>query len=361
MKLRPIEQRLEAVLPLLTDRFTDEVALASVTAAGTTATATTSEAHGLDVGQSVAVVGVAAPVAIASATRAGEVLTVTTSTDHDLTERWFPAVTLAGDEFSGEFPLLTVPNRRTFTVEVPDSGPVAAVGPHELTEPLSYRGYSGVVTVTSTPTDSTFTYELPQALTLPGVGLNMRVVVGARIYSAINIERALAVFEGREFDGLPAGQLALFVTGAGTQANRDRTALNDGVSSAGVSGDNRQQFLQSVVCVVCQRVTHDLSGADAWDAMQDTARLVIQALAGWAPATEYARDSGAKLRFVSHDVLQYDSAVYAHVVEFQKLGEISNEDLEIEPNTVAFRDIIGTITAAGPLSMTIDLDEEPLP
>ena len=140
--------------------------------------------------------------------------------------------------------------------------------------------------------------------------------------------------------------------------------MNDGVSSAGVSGDNRQKILQAVSCVVFQKVSKDTSGANAADDMQDIARYIIGVLAGWSPSDiGFAVDSGNKLRFVSHGLLGYDSAIYSHIIEFQLLGDISNEDLDIVPANVAFRDIALSITndqGNQVLSATVNLDDKPL-
>lgn len=368
MKARDIERRLQEQLPLLTDRFTDETSLLSITASGLTATATTAAAHGLSTGQKVLIAGTDAPVAIATIDRVGATATAVTSQDHDLTENYIdqPSVTLSGSvesEFNGTFNLLTVPNRRTFTFEIADAGPVSATGSPLLDSPGLPFGYNGLITITDTPTATTFEYTLTQALPEDASGDNMRVIIGVRIHAAITAERAIQVFESKDLNNIGSGELALFAVLGDVQVNRDRSALNDGVSSAGVSGDNRQKIFQSASCVVFQKVTNDASGADAGDDMQDIARFIIGVLAGWSPGDGYAVQSGNKLRFVSHGLLGYDSAIYSHIIEFQLLGDISNEDLKIVPQNVAFRDIAFSFTndqGDQVLSATVDLDDEPL-
>lgn len=369
MKARDVEKRLQERLPLVTDRFTREQSLDSIIASGTTATATTFTSHGITTGNKVLIAGTSAPVAIDTITRVGTVATATTLEDHDLTQNYIdqPTVTLSGSneaEFNGTFDLSTVPNRRTFTFPVADSGPTVATGAPQLDSPGLPFDYNGLVTVTSTPTADTFTYELTQPITLEAVGDNMRVIKGVRIHSAINAERAVAVFESKDLNNLENGELSLFVVNGDVTGNRDRSALNDGISSGGVSGDNRQVIFQALNCIVFQKVTNDTSGANAHDNMQDIARYIVGVLAGWSPDDiGWAVDSGNKLRFVSHGLLQYDSAIYAHLVEFQLQGDISNEDLDIVPDNVAFRDIEYTITndqGDQELTGSIDLDDEPI-
>lgn len=366
MKARDIEKRLENRLPIFTNRFTREIGIDSIIPSGATATVTTSGSHGLAVNKTVLIAGASAPIAIDSLTRVGNIATIVTVTDHDLTERFFPTVLLSGfneSEFNGELALLRVPNRRTFTIEVGDAGPIAGSGTPLLNEPGSPFGYNGRVKVTSVPTTSTFTYELPQALTEDAAGNNLRAVLGARIYSAINNPRADHVFESKDLNNLPDGDLAAFVILGPVAASRDRHTGNDGVSSAGVSGDNRQQILQSFSVIVKQKVTKQVSGATARDNMEDIAHIIIANLVGWTPGSGFAVESGSKIRFLSHEPLDYSTAIYSHIFDFELLADISNEDLQIMPTNVAFRSISFSFTnenGVQELSASINLDDEPL-
>lgn len=366
MKARDVESRLQEQLPLLTDRFTREQPLVSITASGTTATATTASAHRLSSADKVLIVGTEAPVAIASITRVDTIVTVITSIDHDLTEIHFPDVTLSGSveaEFNGTFALATVPNRRTFTFLVADSGPTTGTGTPILESPGLPLGYNGLVTLTGVPTPTTFTYELAEAIAENAVGANMRMVTGVRIHVAINADRSRAVFESKDIKNIADGELVLIVVLDEVTASRDRNSLNDGISSAGASGDNRQQVIQGVSCVVYQKVTKDTSGANARDSMEDIMGFIIRVLAGFAPANGFAVEAGNTLRFISHGVLEYDSTIYSHIIQFQLLADISTEDLDIEPFNVAFRDIALSFTneqGIQDITASIDLDDEPL-
>jgi hypothetical protein len=366
VKARDVEKRLEAKLPLFTDRFTREIAITSIVPAGTVATATTASAHGLSIGSTTFVAGALAPVEIATLSRAETIATVTTATDHDLTENFFTEVLLSGfneSEFNGTFQLLTVPNRQTFTILVADSGAATGTGTPLLEEPGSPFGYNGKVVVTGTPTTTSFTYDLPQALTEPATGANLRLIRGARIHSAISIDRAHQVFEPKDLNNLVEGELSAFVILGTVAASRDRSSFNDGISSAGVTGDNRQQVLENVSIVVMQKVTKHTSAATARDDMQDISRYIIGVLAGWSPGSGFANQEGNKLRFISHEPFEYTTAIYTHIVEFQLAGSISNEDLQITPDNIAFRDIaFSFINDQGvqELSANVNLDDQPL-
>ena len=366
MKARDIEKRLEDKLPLLTDRFTRQVVISSITPSGTVATATTASIHNLSVGNSVIIAGADAPIGITSLDRSSEIATIVTTTDHDLTERFFPSVLLSGfneSEFNGEFTLLRVPNRKTFTIAVADSGPASGTGSGILEEPGSPFGYNGRVKVTAVPSTVTFTYDLPVTLTEQATGDNLRAILGGRIYSAISIERADEIFEAKDLNGLAEGDLAAFVILGNVVASRDRNSLNDAVSSGGVTGDNRQQILMNATIVVKQKVTTQTSAANALDNMQDIGRHLINTLVGWSPGTGFAVESGNKLRFLNHGLLDYNTVIYSHIFEFELLSDISNEDLNIQPFNVAFRDIsFSFVNDKGiqELTANVNLDDEPL-
>lgn len=362
MKARDIEKRLEERVPILTDRFTREDSIVSITPAGLVATATTSVDHGLSIGKTVFIAGAFAPVAITSIDRVDEIATAVTTTDHDLTEGHFTEVELSGateSEFNGTFPLLTVPNRRTFTFTVADAGPTSGTGAMMLDGPGTAVGYNGKVTVATVPTTTTFTYALPSALTEAATGPNMRVIKGIRIHSAISLQRATHVFEKSDISG---DDLSAFVVLGATTASRDRRTLNDGVSSAQVGGDNKQQLLQALNVLVFQKVVDKTSGATPRDEMEDIARILIAVLVGFVPPSDFSTQTQEALRFVNHDIFEYTTATYSHLFEFQLREAIENEDLEITPENVAFRDILLTFTTDQgdqELIATIDLDAEP--
>ena len=365
MKARDIVLRLKTQLPLLTDRFTSEVVISSITASGTTATVTTAAAHGLVNGNKAVVAGTNAAVTISTITRVGTVATVVTSIDHDLTNDFVTAVVLSGAteaEFNGTFPLLDVQNRRQFTITVADSGPTSVTGSPVLQEPGLPFGYDGLQTVVNVLNSTSFTYTLTQALTEDAAGTNMRLVTDFRIRAAINADRARAIFTSRDVNSLELGELVLIVVLEDVISSRSRSSLNDGTFDGGISGSSRQQILETVSCIVFQKVTQQSSGATARDNMQDIARFIIKVLKGFSAGSGFATDTGS-LVFVTHDLLEYDTAIYSHRVQFELLGEIDTLDLDIVPLNVAFRDISFTITneqGDEPTITSIDLDEQPL-
>ena len=164
-------------------------------------------------------------------------------------------------------------------------------------------------------------------------------------------------------NNIALGKLAGFVVIGPMTVSRDRSSLNDGPSSAGFSGDARQQTLQELSVIVFQKVTESSSGGTPLDNMQDIARFIIKVLAGFRPPTNYAIRSDVPLRFLNHSVLEYDTGIYSHIVQFELLADIATEDLDKEPVSVAFRDIAMTLNnnlGDQDITAAIDLDDEPL-
>lgn len=362
MKAREVEQRLQETIPFLTDRFTQEVSIVSIVPSGSDATVTTITAHGLTVGENVLIVGASAPIKINSITRSGAVATATTDTDHDITLGFHLQVTLSGSvesEFNDTFTLFSSDNRREFQFVVADTGPTSATGSPLLEDPLSIFGYTGKIEVDTVPTTTTFTYTTEKDLSESAIGTDMRLVVGFRFYSAITLNRARDIFETKDID---QQGLTCFVVLGDSDVSRDRSALNDGVSSAPVTGSNRQQIITELNVAVFQKITESTSGADPRDDMKDIESAIIRVLAGWAPAVQFATDEGSKLRFVNSGVADTTSAIYSHLLIFQLLEVINEDDLNIVPRNVAFRDISGSIkTDQGDQELTVDinLDKEP--
>jgi hypothetical protein len=363
MKARDIEDRLQETLPLVTDRFTNEVSISTVVPSGTVATATTTAVHKLTTGDSVIVVGVNAPVPITSITRVGTIATVVTTLNHDLTEEWYDTATLSGAneaEFNGDFTLVgtKVSNRKTFTLAVADSGPTTGTGAMQLDSPGAPFGFNGKVIVTSTPSTTSFTYNLPQALTVTGTGDNARVVIGARIHAAITQERADDLYDTED-----SGDLTAFVVLSDTNASRDRNTRTDAVASGGVASDIRQPLIRGFDVLVFQKITESTSGANERDDMEDIGNDLRRVLCGWEPPTQLAVKSGNIVKFLSDGLRGYTTGIYSHMFSFELTEYMENSDLMIEPFNVAFRDIAAAMTndqGEQPLVLNINLDDVPL-
>ena len=197
MKAEDIIKQLQAVLPTLTDLFSETISVSALTRSGTTVTATTSIAHGLTTGTGVTIAGAESPTTIASLTFLDGIATAITTTSHDLTEGFqdgnatdSPLVAVFGAseaEYNGLNPLLSVPNRTSFTYSLTGDPTSPATGMPVLLENFN-AGYNGrhVITVIN-PT--TFTYQITQAPNSPAQG-TIEAHTSIRVSGAVNIEKA---------------------------------------------------------------------------------------------------------------------------------------------------------------------------
>lgn len=362
MKASDIIKQLQIVLPTVTDSFSTQIALQSVTPVGTTATAKTSVAHNLSIGDAVNVTNTFSPIGISSITRNGDTGTATTDTPHDITEGFFDSVTISGaneSEFNGTFSLVSAVNRKTFQFSMDDSGATVATGSMLLEDPPSPIGYNGLQVVTAIPQPDEFQYKLPIALTEPSVGSGV-VHSGVRVTGAATVNRAMQMYtEQANKDDMWA-----FAVLGETIASKDRNSRNDAVTSAAPGSDRRQQIYQNFSIFVFRPSASDLSGRSSRDDMEDVMVSLFKALLYWKAPPGLSADNGMGVVFVSHAFQEYDTATYIQEFQFQLVLDISRSDTVDDSLNVAFRDIdltMGTNLGTEKLTSNINLDDKPLP
>jgi len=352
--------QLQKFLPKFTDKFSSNIAIASITSSALLATATTSAAHGLSTGNVVNIVGALSPVAITSISRSGTVATVTTTDNHDLTDKVFPTVTLSGTSeaiFNGTFTFLNQVNRKTFTFTVADSGATIATG-GQLEDPGAAGGYDGLVAVTVIST-TVFTYALILVQSSAAIVTNAQVRQAIRITGAVDLDRAKVMYTKQSTDDFWA-----FVILEDVIVSKDRHGFNDANSSEGSSGSRRQQIIQPFIVIVYAPATDDLSGRLVRDDMEAIAPAMYQSLVQFKPDTGLAEGANMGVTFVGSGTIEYATAYYAYGFRFELLANIENADTIEHSFDVAFRDIsltMSTNLGTGILTASLDLDDEPLP
>jgi hypothetical protein len=195
MKASSIISQLSVLLPQLTDKFTTDVDVLSVTRSGTEMTVVCKEQHGLEVGQAFAVTGTDVPIAISSLTRSGAVGTLVTATNHDLTSAIATSIRITGateSEFNGTFVRTNIVNRKTITFVMADSGAVTATGSPILRDAESkLRDYNTTYEVDDVIDAATFKFT-HSVTGLPDPNGSIVIRTNPRISSGINIERIVA-------------------------------------------------------------------------------------------------------------------------------------------------------------------------
>jgi hypothetical protein len=363
MKSADIIKQLQTVLPTVTDLFSDSISITSLTRSGTTITAITATAHGRSTGDVVIVSGAKSPTAISSLTFLNGIATAITSTRHDLTEEFQdgvasdnPLVTVSGAtevEYNGANPLLTVPNRTSFTYTITGAPTSPATGTPFLLESFN-AGYNGrhIITVTG-PT--TFTYETTETPGSPAQG-TILANIGVRVSGAITVDSAEAAYTQMGTDELWA-----FVILGDVVANKDRNVLSDVTSMIEAGSDPRERVIMPFGVLIFTPATDEIAGMNARDDMEDVRAFLFKSLLKVKFTTGLQSETRYGVIYENDGFVKYNGAYYMHQFAFSTMTDIIAEDMVSPDLNVAFRDTdlvflddLGTVE----LTAKVNLDEE---
>ncbi len=359
MKCIDIVQQLAALLPSITDKFTTNFNVTSLTRSSTTVTCVTSVAHGLTVGQQINIVGAQTPLTIVALTRSGLVGTLVTDNNHDMTEGFSKNVELSGSaepEFNGTFTLLTAPNRKTITFTMLNSGPTIATGaPLLLNGSSELQSYGGLHNITVVPDATSFEYEITNtSLYSPASGV-ISARTNPRVAGAAQIERAALAYTKQSL-----GQLWIFVVLGSVFASKSRDIESDAVDNLQFGTHYRQQVVQPFSVYVLIPAKTTIAGRESRDEAEEIFPLLCRALLFSKLDSQLFAGAQNPIIFSDHNLFAYDSATYVHVYNFQSVADIYFEDTVGYAVDVAFRDVDLTINldvGTGVATAKIDLDD----
>ncbi len=359
MKASDIVQRLALRLPALTDKFTTNFVVSSLTRSGTTVTVTTSAAHGIAVGQQANISGAKTPLTIAALTRSGVIGTLVTDNRHDMTETFSTTVEVSGAieaEFNGTFTILTIPNRKTITFTMVDSGPTTATGtPLLLNGSSELQLYNGLHAVTVVPTTTAFEYEITDTtLYTPAAG-TIVARTNPRVSAAVSIERLVEAYTAQ-----PTGEMWAFVVLGDVSASKSRHIDSDAVDNIQRSNEYRQQLLYPFSVLVFFPTSNTIAAREARDDAEDIFPFLCQSLLSDKLSSGLTVGAQNPIIFTDHGFVAYNKAVYIHGFNFQTVADLTFDDTIGYDLDVAFRDIDVTINVdvgTGVMTATIDLDD----
>jgi len=368
VQARDIVVQLINRIPQLTDDFTDNIDVVSVVRVGTTLTVTTNTPHSLAVNANVSLQGAQTPLSLVSLTRSGTVGTMVTVDNHDLTEDVQQAVTFEGavePEFTGAFELLSVPNRKTATFVMTDSGPVTATGTPIVTDASSQlQTLSKLYKVTSVVSTTVFTVEEPDTSIPDPVG-TIQARSNTRISMGVSVEGVIASYTAQE-----TSDLWMYCVLGPALASKDRNLANDATSDL-IPGSNhwRQQIVNTFAIYVFLPSGNEIIAAQARDHASRLLGTICQSILGQRLPTNLAEAERGAVNFIGDDFFEYNEAFYVHEYTFSMVSELIFDDTVGPMLDVAFRDIgidlfpvveLETQDVAS-IDSTIDLDDEPLP
>lgn len=369
MKASEIVKNLAVRLPQLTDKFTGEVSVRSLTRSGSVVTAACDAEHKLEPGDGVAINGAVELIDITSFSRDGTVGTIVTTSDHDLTKKTSEDLTVVTRgaveaEFNGSFVATSVENRRMILVTMADSGSSPATGSPQLEGAESIlRRYDSTYPVLETPDAVTFTFTQTDTTLADPVG-TIVARTKPRISAGVSLERLVESYTEQEEDRIWA-----FVVLEDVAASKSRDQRSDAVDNLQPGDNFRQQILQVFTVYVFIPASHTIAGAETRDQAEDLFRPICQStLALPYDSGLFVAASQGPAQFVVHGQAFYNGALYVHEYQFQQVVDLTFDDTVGDEPNVAFRDLdftvdpsnVGPITG-GVLTATIDLDDVPLP
>lgn len=352
---------LAAILPGQCDDFTTNLSVTSLTRSGTTVTATTATAHGLVVGNQANIQGAQTPIVISSLTRSSVIGTLATATDHDITENAGFNVQISGAteaEFNGTFALLKVTNRRTITFTMADSGATTATGtPLLLNGSNLYDSYNGLKAITAVPSTTTFRYEIGSSTAYTPASGTIQAKTLPRIAGCVEFDVALSAYTKQT-----SGNAWMFVVVGDGVANKSRKNNSDAVDNLHTAHNFNQRLIQSVQLLVFLPTSSEIAGVAAKDRCEELLQPITKSILRMKFPTLISGDNNP-LMIVNHGMQAYNSAFYVHQYSFEATLQLTEDDIYIPSDDVAFRDMnITTASDFGTETFTtdIDLDDTPL-
>lgn len=369
MKAEDVIKALVAKLPFLTDKFSNQTAIDTITSSGTTATATVSAGHGLLDSELVTITGALSPIVISSIVRSGALATVTTATDNDFSfsdrekaRGNTQDVIISGAneaEFNGTFNLDSVTNREEFVIDIADSGPTTATGSILLENGSSalaaYNGSFNVTVLNSTQ----FTY--PLQTTIPNDATGSPILQnGHRITGAVSIERFLDGYTKQVADAW----WCVVILGD-VIASKGRENRSDSTDQFSDNQFYHQTITQPFGVYLLIKASDSIAARPQRDEAEDIVPFILQSVLLEKFETGFAADKQNNVTFNAHGFFNYNGPLYVHEITFEQNADLLFDDSIGDILNVAFRDINLTInndlgTGEDPQTANIDLDETPV-
>jgi len=336
--LRPndIVTQLQDCLPLLTDRFHDEIPITSAIVSSGNLVITFPEDHGLFAGEKIYIdQALIRNRLVSAAVTVDDTVRYETENEHDLTaymeerpgRQWPNGKTVLLELPTPEIVQVTldptsagVPS--SFLFEGVDGSPIPTITGNEyLLENRAY-GVSGFKTIDSV-TPNTITIDLSDVPNVPdGAVIMEHILTNVRVCTVADLDRAKEIYTKQ------ASKAYMFVIMLDRDASNGRSNDDDFTSLPG-SSYRPTDIIQNFSVLVMVPCNDDLGANEnkEW-VYSDLFVILNQCLYGWEK-TGYKSDGQA----------EYNTAYYAHAFDFEARSRIDFEDGYINNKTVAFRDL----------------------
>lgn len=344
MKASSIVNRIKEVLATYTEAFSNIKDIASITCAGTTATATSTN-HGLTTNDNVTITGAKKVLGITSLTRSGNVVTAICSNSHDLIDpsqysaQWLPLkveiTSAAPAEYNGIFELISVVNDTTFTYKITTTpvSPATTAGRLFQDDMGQLNGYKKVTVIDA----NTFTYDLTQAASYSTAG-DIKMSVATKV-SGVASPLNIVDYYNLNGDGILDDRL--FVCVQDDSANRNRTTADSIESQQNSNLEYFYTIQQNFDVFVVTSSRNDLQGAYAADRARSYRKPLLKAIANFQFDNDLT-DNKYQPAFYLGSSAEVEASMKAfaiHKFDFQAIAYIQNSDVNQDRDSVLLKEI----------------------
>jgi len=352
---------LQKYVPVLSSRFSTNLDITAVIVDGDPQVLRiTDTLHGLSAGDPVVLSRgrVDNPITAAVYNSADDTIRFTTSLPHDLTEDYIniETITLEGftdSQFNGEFPLLSVPDRKTFEISG-TSQPV--LNGNEVLREIREIGINGLKNITRVIDQDTYEIDLIGIAELtPGtVPPGYIRSKDFRIAVAVDADRAVSLYT----PVASKDELWMYVIMGGSVTSKSRTLKND-ANQLNVAGQtDRPLNINTFSIVVFYPTANETAAALAVKLSYDEIYQLMLSVASGISFDDFG-NTEYLTSLIGHDAGRYDKAYYSHVYDFEYNFEVTTEQefLTTFIESRAYRDT-GIVFNEIQAGSSEDLDED---
>jgi hypothetical protein len=356
MRLYDIVNQLKVVLPRYTNRFSTTCGIVSIDVTNNIGIVITTEPHGLLDGHEITLSNFSLKNIIEDVSQDGLVTTFTTSIAHDLTEGWHPEIILGDfddDDWNNPFPLLSVPNRKTFKIRSTNSEPILNTTNYILENRID--GINGTYQVTVI--DSTSLSIVCDTIdgTYSAGSFNSDV----RVTGSVEIDHFM-----RKYSEQNINSYWLCVVMHDAEVSKDRNTYTDAVANPSLGADMRLTLIDGFSIYVIGNSSKELLGENIIDVCRhELLKPILKCVYGMVFSSGLSTDSDFRTILTGHKTYGYDRARYIHQYSFEMSMHLSEEDTVEREDTRAYRNTEITMypnDSVDYMFVNVDHDDEPL-
>lgn len=369
MKTSDIILHLEKYLPRVTNKFSEVIKPSSITILEpNVAQFNFSQAHNLEEDEHITITNtkINTEIQTLSIDPITQIVTATTFTNHDLTEKQIKEVTISSEgdlDLNGNFTLLSVPNRKTFTFKFTKN----TIDEPGLTylEEMKTNGNINTVFSIFNVTQNSFQIETP--FNFPNVSVNtIDIHLSVRISGGGDIDSILKHYEQMiELDN-PVKDLWGFVVLDDVTTSKDRQVNNDATSNQGNLNDWNVQILRPFSLFVIVPSETDITARRARDTCEDLRASIYSVLLGMKFQSGFSTNGGSAVSSLGDELAGYFGSYYVHRFRFEQVDQVCNDDILYLGEDSAYRDVdldmLDVFNNSNDVKLIsrVDLDDEPL-